>query len=517
MIDNQTMTFLKGLPGGEWGSEEKKQKLYSLVMQCAKEFPDTTLLSVELGIFGGGGLFPLGMAHKELNNGFAIGLDSWNNTDPLEGTNSEENAKWWGSLDQKDIYGIFRLATTYHKWNGFAEHLVGRTDEFMDKFQDDTVTLLHQDSNHASEVIIRELELWAPKMKIGGYWIVDDCDWESTKEGYAKLPSFGFELVERFETWAIYKKVENATAEEINRVVKTEFPEYSHIPVPVAEDFAIKETTIANHYEPEPLSIIDLLKHISWQNEEVIRIHPHQPKIWLGNGTPILPILLYLPDTPEWVQRFKDGLAHFKEQGFTPYCFPGIHSVKFGIQGTRKYMRDAWTRIRAKYTGQKLPEVMPVELKEQFKIGDGFYGAYLSHYMMYNIMMALPFEYFMVLEDDCRFLEGWKEKLQQALKDVPSDFDFLFVGSSDAENKEPIRVGESDVYHFPNREGKPDYFPQTGHAYIVSKRALPIMIATQRDTADPIDISLIYETFPLLNVYVVLPRLAIQENTKLNP
>lgn len=504
MIDNQTMTFLKGLPGGEWGSEEKKQKLYSLVMQCAKEFPDTTLLSVDAGIFGGGSLFPMAMAHKELNNGFCMGIDSWENEDCIQGTMSEADRKWWETVDLKNVYSVFRLATTYHKWNGFAEHLVGRTDEFMDKFQDDTVTLFHQDGSHTVEAITKEIELWAPKLKIGAYWVADDIDWLSSKEGYAKLPQFGFELVESFETWAIYKKIEN-----VYWIGSTKFAKQYPI--------VIEDESVSDKYEPEPLSIIDLLKHVSEQNKELVNSFMfNTPKFHLCNLNPILPILIYLPDTPEWVQRFKDGLAHFKEQGFIPYCFPGIHSVKFGIQGTRKYMRDAWTRIRAKYTGEKLPEVMPEELKEQFKIGDGFYGAYLSHYMMYNIMMALPFEYFMVLEDDCRFLEGWQEKLQQALKDVPADFDFLFVGSSDTEGKEPVHI-KGDVFHFPYRADKPDFFPMCGHAYIVSKRALPIMIATQRDTADPIDISLIYETFPLLNVFAVLPRLAIQENTNLNP
>jgi GR25 family glycosyltransferase involved in LPS biosynthesis len=129
-------------------------------------------------------------------------------------------------------------------------------------------------------------------------------------------------------------------------------------------------------------------------------------------------------------------------------------------------------------------------------------------------MTALPYDYFMVMEDDVIFNEGWRKKLEQALKDVPNDFDFLFVGSACAEDKEPTNI-KGDVWHFPKREGKADYYPQTGYCYIVAKKALPILIATQRDTADQVDVSLIYKAFPYLNIYAILPRLAEQNQTEI--
>jgi hypothetical protein len=207
MLTREQLDYLKTLPGGEWGSEVKKQALYSLVKKAADEFPDTTLLSVELGVFGGGGVLPIAAAHKDLKCGFAFGVDSWDNIAPLEGTNTKENSDWWATVDINSVYDSFRAACLSEYWVGYIFHLKGRTDEFVDSFRDGSITLLHQDSNHASEVIIKELELWSPKMKIGGYWVVDDTSWPSTQLGYSKLPDFGFELVEQFDTWAIYKKV----------------------------------------------------------------------------------------------------------------------------------------------------------------------------------------------------------------------------------------------------------------------------------------------------------------------
>ncbi len=247
------------------------------------------------------------------------------------------------------------------------------------------------------------------------------------------------------------------------------------------------------------MSIIDLMKAVAFRNNSA------QPLF-----EKVLPILLFLPDTEEWMKRFEDCLIHFTEQNIYAHCVAGVHSRKFGIQGTRKYMRDAYSRIQHKYK-DGLPDVMPEELKEQSYQGDGRTGGYLSHYMLYNIMSAMNYEYYMLMECDCRFVEGWEKKLEQALKDVPEDFDFLFVGSSDAKNKEPEHI-KGDVYKFPKRKGKEGWYPMCGHCYIVAKRALPIIIATQRDTADSVDVSLIYESFPYLNVYGILPRLADQHN-----
>jgi len=72
---------------------------------------------------------------------------------------------------------------------------------------DNVLDIIHQDSNHSSEVIIQELDLWVPKLKKFGYWVVDDCHWGESKEGYSKLPEYGLEMVEDFTQWQIWRKI----------------------------------------------------------------------------------------------------------------------------------------------------------------------------------------------------------------------------------------------------------------------------------------------------------------------
>lgn len=211
----------------------------------------------------------------------------------------------------------------------------------------------------------------------------------------------------------------------------------------------------------------------------------------------IKPIGIYLPDDPDWVIRDNEGKRYFKSQGIEDICWiAGVHAVRWGIQGRHIYLLDQ-------------------NYSEQFYIGDAKVGSFLSQYVIYSCMNVMPDSHFIFLETDCRFELGWKEKLEQALKDIPSDFDFLFCGHCCTEDKLPIHV-KGDLYHFPYRgEAMWQYFPQGAHFMIIAKKCVQHLINTQRDVATPADISLIRHSFKDLNVYAIIPRIANQGNTVL--
>lgn len=205
----------------------------------------------------------------------------------------------------------------------------------------------------------------------------------------------------------------------------------------------------------------------------------------------IKPISVFLPDDPKWMEEHAAAREYFASQGLDVYWVEGIHAKRWGIQSTHIYLLDG------------RPE-------EQFYIGVNKVGTFLSWYLLYHICKAMPQSHYMILESDCKFLDGWKDKLNQALQDVPEDFDFLFVGSCCAADKEPVHV-KGDVYEFPYRgEEKWQFYPQCGHCYIIAQKCMQLLIDTQRDVANPVDISLIRFAFPKLKVYAILPRLADQ-------
>jgi GR25 family glycosyltransferase involved in LPS biosynthesis len=134
-------------------------------------------------------------------------------------------------------------------------------------------------------------------------------------------------------------------------------------------------------------------------------------------------------------------------------------------------------------------------------------------YIVYNVENNLPNSHFLYLEDDTRFNEGWKEIVEQAMREIPSDFDFLFIGSCCAEHKERIKVG-FHLYHFPNTQKQYAEYPLCGNAYIVAKKALPKILETQRDAYVNADINLAVNTFNDLKVYAILPRVCEQLNNE---
>ncbi len=132
----------------------------------------------------------------------------------------------------------------------------------------------------------------------------------------------------------------------------------------------------------------------------------------------------------------------------------------------------------------------------------------LSQYMLWRTLSYLPDDEFLVLEDDARFRPGWRDGWLRARRALPEDWDLLFIGSCNCEGKPTRLIGEN-VFHVE--------WPFCTHAYLVRKKALPVLDITMQKMWAPIDLALNFHTYPKLNVYTVLPRLVDQFETNLSP
>jgi hypothetical protein len=202
-LSEKEIGYMLSLNG--WCDAEKMNRLFELVIDRKDAEP---LIIVELGVFAGRSLFPMALACKKLGKGLCYGYDAWDNKTAFEGEEiSKENSDWWNKVNMPHILDCFKKSIQFLLLHNQINWDKKRSQEAAASFEDDSVSILHQDSGHNTSTIISELQVWCPKIKIGGYWVVDDINWESTKEGYAKLPEYGFELVKQYESWAIYIKV----------------------------------------------------------------------------------------------------------------------------------------------------------------------------------------------------------------------------------------------------------------------------------------------------------------------
>lgn len=139
-----------------------------------------------------------------------------------------------------------------------------------------------------------------------------------------------------------------------------------------------------------------------------------------------------------------------------------------------------------------------------FNIGEKLMHLNLSHQAVWQILAYGNKDAALILEDDAKFDEDWKERYDSAMSVCPSDWDIIYLGSCCAMHQAMTCLNKN-------------LFQVSGvmccHAYMVRKKAAPIMLQSQQKFWAPVDIALCFESHPKLKVYTILPRLADQFDT----
>ena len=193
-------------------------------------------------------------------------------------------------------------------------------------------------------------------------------------------------------------------------------------------------------------------------------------------------ICLSLPEYPERIEKAR---AHFAARGLTDVeFFYGINAPVAGLA--------TWHTYEVDHPGSG------------FRMGSKATGCWLSHYMLWNAMTWMTDDAYLVLEDDAQLCDGFVEKLDRALRDVPDDYAFLHPGHCCIQGL-PVRHVAGDVYECKDM--------QCTHGYVVRRSVTPYLVRTLRKCWAPIDIQLKFEVFPHVRTYAVVPRIVTQFDT----
>jgi len=171
-----------------WCTVEKATHLYNLVLQHDKP------VCVELGVFAARSFLPIAMAANN-KNGSAVGIDAWAKEACEVGNNDIANTEWWNAIDYDFFYSYSQNVISEANVSNTTSFLRLTTSEAVKQFTPESISVLHQDSNHSDENTIEEVNLWHDKLKLGGHWIFDDTDWPTTKAAQALLLEKGYELI----------------------------------------------------------------------------------------------------------------------------------------------------------------------------------------------------------------------------------------------------------------------------------------------------------------------------------
>lgn len=182
-----------------WCSLEKAEHLAQLIVGGKPS------LVVEIGIFGGRSLLPQAMALRYNKQGVVVGIDPWRRAATVEGGVGAENHAWWSNLELHTVHSDFmenlwrlELGRWCLPWRCGAEECFGM-------FQPQSIDILHVDGNHSELVSCRDLDLYLPRVRHGGYVWIDDSHWNELKAAVKRMDA---ELDFQFDnkTYRLYRK-----------------------------------------------------------------------------------------------------------------------------------------------------------------------------------------------------------------------------------------------------------------------------------------------------------------------
>lgn len=161
-------------------------------------------VSVEIGVFGGKGLIPMGMAHRSVGCGLAIGIDPWSAQCSIEGQVHNTDVEWWGSVDHEKVYEICLDEIKKYKLQDWVKIIRAESDATDPP---ENIGVLRIDGNHGDPAY-RDASRFCPNVVPGGIVFLDDVGWSGGSVAKAKswMINNGYRLLYPLEDGEVFQK-----------------------------------------------------------------------------------------------------------------------------------------------------------------------------------------------------------------------------------------------------------------------------------------------------------------------
>lgn len=189
---------------------------------------------------------------------------------------------------------------------------------------------------------------------------------------------------------------------------------------------------------------------------------------------------LTLERTP---QRTETIRQHFDEIGLTNVDF------FYGLDGDQRWRTTTRHTYEVDNPGSN------------YHIGPITIALALSHYALWNHVLHIEGEdTFMIMENDCRFLNNWRSRLDSAVAHLPSGWGMLYPGSC------CLKLGKQVHEHLWEAA-----YAVCLHCYVINKWSAERLIDVNQRLWGPIDIAIQLESG--LPRYAIHPRICDQGST----
>jgi Methyltransferase domain len=175
-----TLQNLSRFPG--WCNKEKAEILMDFVYETKPT------ICVEIGAFGGSTTYPIASSLRFINQGKLYAIDAWDNQAAIEGLEKgDPNLEWWKKVDMRAIKNQFISSITSKKLTKWCQPISNRSEQAVLSFADESIDFLYIDGNCSSSGSFRDVFLFFPKVKTGGFIWFNDADADSKNKSVAFL------------------------------------------------------------------------------------------------------------------------------------------------------------------------------------------------------------------------------------------------------------------------------------------------------------------------------------------
>jgi hypothetical protein len=145
---------------------------------------------VELGVYRGRLLLPLGRLLTSLGEGSAIGIDPYSAAAAVQTDEVDRGidlVAWPTTIDWDGLHAEVSAAILRWTIGAHTSLIRERSHDAAPRFAAGTIDLLHVDGNHDAAAVTQDLKDFLPAVRPGGFVVLDDIGWASVLPHFQRL------------------------------------------------------------------------------------------------------------------------------------------------------------------------------------------------------------------------------------------------------------------------------------------------------------------------------------------
>lgn len=181
-----------------WCSTKKAEMIMDLIFAIRPE------VCVEIGVFNGSSVLPVAATLRHLKEGCIYAIDSWSNEEAVRHMpTNDPNFGWWSQVNMDNAKNKF--TTLIKQWNlqSFCSVIHATSEVAVQRIPE--IDFLHLDGNFCEEAASKDVELFLPRVKSGGYILLSNL-FQVVDNQYTKMSS----MWKLFDECEIVYEVDNA-------------------------------------------------------------------------------------------------------------------------------------------------------------------------------------------------------------------------------------------------------------------------------------------------------------------